>query len=110
MSDTAVPEIDVSEAARLTRAGAPLIDVRELDEFEEIRAEGAVLIPLGELAERVGEVPTSATVYVICRSGSRSARAVEHLRAGGVDAVNVAGGTLAWAEVGLPTAHGPAGA
>jgi rhodanese-related sulfurtransferase len=48
----------------------------------------------------MGEIPTEVTVYVICKSGGRSAKAVEHLRANGVDAVNVAGGTLAWIEAG----------
>jgi rhodanese-related sulfurtransferase len=60
--------------------------------------------------ERVGEVPTDRTVYVICARGGRSAKAVEHLRGQGVDAVNVAGGTLAWIDAGLPTDRGPGGA
>lgn len=109
MSDQPVPEVDVSEAARLVDGGAPLIDVREPDEYEEVRARAAALIPLSELTERVAEVPTTGPVYLICRSGARSARAAEYLRAGGVDAVNVAGGTLAWVEAGLPTARGPVG-
>jgi rhodanese-related sulfurtransferase len=46
-------------------------------------------------------------VYVICARGGRSAKAVEHLRQQGIDAVNVAGGTLGWIDAGLPTDHGP---
>ena len=60
------------------------------------------LIPLGEIVERIDEVPTDGTVYVICGTGPRSAKAVEHYRSLGIDAVNVAGGTRAWIDVGLP--------
>jgi rhodanese-related sulfurtransferase len=95
-----VPEVDVAELARAREAGAPLIDVRQPAEWEEFRAPGAVLVPLAEVPERVGEVPAGSTVYVICRSGARSAKAVEYLRAQGIDAVNVAGGTVAWRDAG----------
>lgn len=103
-----VPEIDVSELARQRERGAPLVDVRQPDEWEEFRAPGAQLVPLGELVERVEEVPADGTVYVICKSGGRSAKAVEFLRARGIDAVNVAGGSLAWREAGHPVESGPA--
>ncbi len=103
-----VPEIDVAELAQARTGGAPLIDVRQPDEWEEFRAPGAVLIPLGELLERIDEVPTEGTVYVICRTGARSAKAVAYLRSLGIDAVNVAGGTLAWHDAGLPIDSGAA--
>lgn len=95
-----VPVIDITTLRQKLDAGEPLFDVREPDEYEEAHAPGAVLVPLGEVPERVGEFPTDRTVYVICKSGGRSAKAVEHLRANGVDAVNVAGGTMAWIEAG----------
>jgi len=101
-----VPEVDVAELARVRAERAALIDVRQPDEWEEFRAPGAVLIPLGEVPERVDEVPGEGTVYVICRSGARSAKAVEFLRAQGIDAVNVAGGTLAWRDAGHPVESG----
>lgn len=101
-----VPEVDVAELARQREAGAPLIDVREPDEWQEFRAPGAVLIPLGQVADRVDEIPTDGPVYVICKSGGRSAKAVELLRARGVDAVNVAGGSLAWRDAGHPVESG----
>ncbi|MGQ0832420.1 MAG: rhodanese-like domain-containing protein [Microthrixaceae bacterium] len=100
MSD--IPQIDVAELSRRCAQGAPLVDVREQHEFSKARVPGATLIPLGEIVERVDEVPRDATVYVICASGSRSARAVQHLRSVGVDAVNVAGGTIGWINAGLP--------
>lgn len=101
-----VPEIDVDELQALG-AEVNLIDVRQPDEFEEFRVPGAVLVPLGELAERVDEVPTDGPVYLICHSGGRSRKAAEALRGRGIDAVNVAGGTQAWADAGKPTDAGP---
>lgn len=102
-----VPEIDVQALAERQADGAPVFDVRQPDEYHEVHVPGAVLVPLGEVPARLGEFPTDVAVYVICRSGARSARAVEHLRGNGVDATNVAGGTLAWLEAGLPAASGP---
>lgn len=108
MDGTAVPEVGVTEAEAAGRAGAVLVDVREPDEWAEVHATGARLIPLGEVPERLGEIPTGAAVYVICRSGGRSMRAAEFLRTQGVDARNVAGGTMAWVEAGLPVVTGGA--
>jgi rhodanese-related sulfurtransferase len=100
---TEVPQIDVHELASHRATGAPLIDVREDDEFAGARVPGAHHIPLGQVVERVDEVPREGTVYVICARGGRSAKAVEHYRSQGIDAVNVAGGTLGWIDAGLPT-------
>jgi rhodanese-related sulfurtransferase len=97
-----VPEIDVAELAARRAEGAPLIDVREDHEFAGAHVPGAHLIPLGEVVDRIAEVPRDQTVYVICARGARSAKAVEHYRAQGIDAVNVAGGTLAWIDAGQP--------
>ena len=102
-----VPEIDVHELARLREQGATLLDVRNPDEWLEARVPGVPLIPLPELAERTDEVPAGDPLYVICAAGGRSAKAAEHLRTLGVDAVNVAGGTRAWIEAGYPTESGP---
>ena len=103
-----VPEIDVHELARLREQGATLLDVRNPDEWLEARVPGVPLIPLPELAERTDEVPAGEPLYVICAAGGRSAKAAEHLRTLGVDAVNVAGGTRGWIEAGYPTESGPA--
>lgn len=97
-----IPEIDVVTLAARREGGAPLIDVREADEYAGARVPGAVHIPLGEVVERISEVPTEGTVYVICARGGRSAKAVEHFRSVGIDAVNVAGGTVGWIDAGLP--------
>ena len=82
---------------------AVLLDVREDDEWAAGHAPQAIHIPLGELAERVGEVPQdSGEVYVVCRMGGRSARATTFLNQSGWDAVNVAGGMQVWHQQGFP--------
>lgn len=81
---------------------AVLLDVREDDEWEAGHAPQATHIPLGELAERIGEVPQDGEVYVVCRAGGRSARATVYLNQNGWDAVNVAGGMQVWHQQGLP--------
>lgn len=101
-----VPEIDVESLERFLAAGAPLIDVRQPDEYAEVHVPGAVLIPLAQVPERVDEVPRDAPVYVICRSGNRSRTASAFLIEQGIDATNVAGGTLAWLQAGKPAATG----
>lgn len=104
---SAIGEIDVAAANALVEAGALLLDVRNDDEWEAGHAPAAVLIPLGDLATRHTELPTDRKIAVICRSGARSARATEALVGAGYDAVNVAGGMLAWADSGLPVVTGP---
>lgn len=82
--------------------GAWLLDVRENDEWAAGYAPGARHIPLGELGARSTEIPPDETIYVICRSGVRSARAATALAGAGWEAVNVAGGMQDWAAAGRP--------
>lgn len=103
---TDLPEIDVAEAARRREAGTPIFDVREPDEYEVGHVPGAPLVPLGSVPERIDEFPAEGEVLIICKSGGRSGKAVEHLRARGIDAVNVAGGTMGWIEAGHAVATG----
>ena len=80
-----------------------LLDVREPWEFAAGHVPGAVLIPLGELEQRVAEVPRDRPVFAICHSGQRSLAAAGFLQALGYrDVVNVDGGTAAWIERGYP--------
>ncbi|HZA75510.1 MAG TPA: rhodanese-like domain-containing protein [Acidimicrobiales bacterium] len=101
-----VPEIDVAELAKVRAEGAPVIDVREPDEYTAAHVPGAVLVPLATVPERLDDVPAEGPVYVICAKGARSLRAAEFYRSQGIDAVNVAGGTTAWIEAGEPTSTG----
>ena len=87
--------------------GALLVDVREQNEFDEVHAEGAQLIPLSEFETRYAELPRDRELVMICRSGARSARAGEFLKAQGYgEVVNLAGGTMAWVQDGLPSVQG----
>jgi len=101
-----VPEIDVDELERRLGEGALLIDVREPDEWAEVRVPGGRLIPLQNVPERLAEIPAEEDVYVICALGGRSRAAVEFLREQGRDAVNVFGGTTAWVNADFPTEAG----
>jgi rhodanese-related sulfurtransferase len=81
-----------------------LLDVREPSEYAVIHAANAKLIPLGEVGSRLKELEAykDKPIAVICRSGRRSARAVEILQAAGFTQVsNVEGGTNAWEQAGL---------
>lgn len=95
-----VPEVD---AAALPD-DAVLLDVREPDEWVAGHAPGAVHVPLGELARRVGDLPQGGELHVVCRSGGRSAQATRALNQAGYSAVNVAGGMQAWAAAHKPMA------
>jgi rhodanese-related sulfurtransferase len=83
-------------------AGVFLLDVREDDEWTAGHAPEAVHVRLGDLGARVGELPRDREVYVICRSGARSAYAAQTLAGGGVSTVNVADGMTGWAVAGRP--------
>lgn len=106
-----IPTIDVAEADRRLRedpAGPLLLDVREPNEFVEVRAPGAMLLPTSVFMARIGELPADRPLLVVCHVGGRSAAVVSHLiRAGRSDVVNVAGGMDAWARAGLSVRRGP---
>ena len=99
-------EIDVDQLEELVAAGVSVVDVREPMEFDEAHVPGAVLIPMGQVGARLGELDKKSPVYLICRSGHRSAVMGELLEAEGFDTVNVAGGTLAWVRSGKPYERG----
>jgi len=82
--------------------GAFLLDVREDDEWAAGHAPDAVHVRLGDLGPRAGELPRDREVYVICRSGARSAYAAQALAGGGWTAVNVSDGMTGWAVAGRP--------
>lgn len=83
-------------------ADTHILDVREPDEVAQARVDGTQHIPLGDLVERLDEVPRDRTVYVMCHVGGRSAQATQYLGAQGIDAVNITGGIVAWYRAGLP--------
>ena len=76
-----------------------LIDVREPHELHIAALEGAELIPLGQLAARMSELDSAEKMVLFCKSGSRSARALELLVSAGFRKVkNLKGGINAWSE------------
>ncbi|PZA06715.1 MULTISPECIES: rhodanese-like domain-containing protein [unclassified Meiothermus] len=90
---------------QLYQARSPkfILDVREPYEFAAGHVAGAKLIPLGQLAQRAAEIPRNLPVYVICRSGNRSAQASQILVSKGFSNIhNVQGGLLAWQAAGYP--------
>ncbi len=97
-----VPSVTVPELPAELPSDATLLDVREQDEWDAGHAPAAMHIPMGQLAERLGDLPADNDVYVICRSGGRSARVTAFLNANGWDARNVDGGMQSWESVGRP--------
>jgi rhodanese-related sulfurtransferase len=104
-----ISEIDVDELHGHHAAGAPVVDVRQPHEYVEAHVPGAVLIPLGEVPDRLSELPQEGPIYLICKTGARSRRAAEFLETQGIVAINVAGGTMAWIDAGFPVDQGGAG-
>jgi sulfur-carrier protein adenylyltransferase/sulfurtransferase len=78
-----------------------LLDVREPHEYQIARIPGSTLIPLGQLGSRYGELPPASSgkeIIVHCKSGVRSAKAVNLLKEHGIEAKNLKGGILAWID------------
>ncbi|HSA93024.1 MAG TPA: molybdopterin-synthase adenylyltransferase MoeB [Terriglobales bacterium] len=95
-----VPQISVEELKRRLDAGDDIfiLDVREPHEYQICNLRGH-LLPLGDLPKRVHELDSSREIVAHCRSGVRSAKAVDFLRTAGFRKVkNLAGGILAWAD------------
>ncbi|MDQ4000146.1 MAG: molybdopterin-synthase adenylyltransferase MoeB [Actinomycetota bacterium] len=98
-----LPEIGVQDLKEKLEAGerVAVLDVREPHEYEvaNLEAQGAKLIPLGELPERLAELNQNDEIAVHCKTGGRSARAVKILQNAGFGNVyNVEGGITAWSE------------
>ena len=74
--------------------GAFLLDVRDADEFAEGHPEGAVLIPLPQLRDRLDELPKDKTLHVYCGVGQRAYYAVRQLQQHGFDARDISGGMI----------------
>jgi sulfur-carrier protein adenylyltransferase/sulfurtransferase len=77
-----------------------LIDVRQPDEYAFARIDGAKLIPLGEIINRMGELDDNRETIIHCKMGGRSARAIEFLKSAGFKGSmrNLAGGITAWSN------------
>lgn len=109
--------VDAAEANRLIAAGAPVVDVREPQEFAAGAIPGAINVPLSQVQQRGIEALRSAGVAVdapaiilVCRSGARSGSACSALRSSlDTRARNLSGGVMAWGSHGLPLTPGGKG-
>ncbi len=101
-------EISVEQAHEKYQNGVFLLDVREPEEWNEYHVPNTTLIPLGELASRVNELPKDQEIVVICRSGNRSQEGRDILlQAGFTQVSSMAGGLKSWSSMGYPTVSGP---
>jgi rhodanese-related sulfurtransferase len=101
-----IQEVSVDELDAALAAGARIVDVRETDEYVDGHVPGAVHVALGTVPDNVAAFEGTGPAYVICKSGGRSMRACEFLADRGVEAINVAGGTMAWRLSGRPVVEG----
>jgi rhodanese-related sulfurtransferase len=99
-----MPGLDVTpqEAVALVDAGAVLLDVREQDEWDAGHAPAATHLPMSRLGVEYRSLPTDRSIVCICHVGARSAAVADALRGAGWEAVNLAGGMVAWERAGLP--------
>ncbi len=95
-------EITVKDLKAKLDAGEDiqLIDVRMPDEWAVAKIEGATLIPLPQILQRMDELDSSKEIVVHCKMGGRSARAIEALQRAGFDGemANLVGGITAWSK------------
>lgn len=107
---TAVPtvqgaqEISVQQAYEYYQSGDYFfLDVREQEEWDNFHIPDTTLIPLGELPDRLAEVPTDKPIVVVCNSGNRSQTGRDMLlRAGFTNVTSMEGGVTAWSDLGYP--------
>jgi rhodanese-related sulfurtransferase len=102
-----VESISPKEAAAMyTGQKAVIVDVREDSEWNEQHIPGAIHIPLGQLSERLSELKQykDSPVITQCKTGGRSAKALDVLKSAGFSKVyNMDGGIMAWDKAGLKT-------
>lgn len=96
------PEVDVHTVAAIKDSDdVYLLDVREQWEYDEGHIPGITLLPMGEVPNRLDEIPKDKEVIVTCRTGNRSGQVVDFLSQNGFDNVhNMQGGIVAWEQAG----------
>ena len=100
-----IPSITVEKLHALWhhRKNICLIDVREPDEHAQASIEGSILVPLSSVPSHIDKWPKDQEIFVHCKAGGRSARAVQYLQDHGFTHVtNVTGGMDAWIQQGFP--------
>ena len=84
------------------RGHVEILDVRDSHEWEAGRIDGARHLPMREVPAHLSGLPLDRTIVAVCRSGNRSGKVAEYLRANGFSAENLDGGLKQWAKAGLP--------
>lgn len=107
-TETAMIPVTAAEMAGLQREGLALLDVRSTEEFAAGHIQGAINIPLDQLAQRLAELPSKDALIVYCRSGRRAGLAAAVLQqAGFKDLYELEGHILKWQEEQRPLVTGP---
>jgi phage shock protein E len=98
-----IAQVKIEEAEKQLATGAQLLDVRTKEEWDEGHLKGAKLVTVTEdgfLEKAKATLDAKKPVVVYCRSGKRSAKATEQLRAAGYTVYDLAGGITAWIAAG----------
>jgi rhodanese-related sulfurtransferase len=96
-----LPTIGAEDVVPWLQMGAQPLDVREPDELERGSVAGAVSVPLGDLPQKAGTLPSGRPLVAYCASGLRSTTAASILERAGIGpVVNLKGGYGAWQEAG----------
>lgn len=100
MSVKQISAIDLQKRLQSTEKQPVLLDVREPQEFQYARIEGSMLIPMGEIPQRVEELDAQQEFVVICHHGVRSQQVAEFLVYSGFESIyNLTGGIDTWSSV-----------
>lgn len=104
----AIKQLEPAEVQGLmSQAPKPfLLDVRTPGEYKQGHISGAELVPVDELAEKLGRIPKGREIICVCESGSRSSMAARQLLAEGYTVSNMRGGMSRWVRAGLPVKTG----
>jgi rhodanese-related sulfurtransferase len=103
-----LPSLSAQDLQAKLKNGKPpfILDVRQPEEFRDAHIAGAKLIPLGELRERMKELPKDREIICVCASGNRSSSATRQLAAAGYNVINLSGGMSFWQRASLPVRKG----
>ncbi len=97
---TKFTSVEAGTANVIFQSGAHMIDVRSAAEWAAGHVEGSDSVPAGEVGSHT--VGRADSVLVVCRNGSKSKRAAKKLAKEGYRVYHLAGGLIAWQELGLP--------
>jgi rhodanese-related sulfurtransferase len=100
-------EITPAQAYAKYQQGAFFLDVRSQEEWDQFHIAGSTLIPLGQLQNRLGELPKNKDIVVVCLSGHRALSGTDILRQAGFKHVScLTGGLQAWMDANYPIQQG----